>query len=84
MQKDLNKNFIYLTPNQEEIIEEKEDLRDLGIILSNDMKFSAHIDKVTDTVNKKMGWVLRTFRNRDKYFMRIMWKQILQPPHRLL
>ena len=43
------------------------------------MNFSAHIDKVTATVNKKIGWVLRTFRNRDKHFMKTMWKQILQP-----
>ena len=26
-----------------------------------------------------MGWILRTFRSRNKFFMKTMWKQILQP-----
>ena len=75
----LKENTVYFTPNMESPIEEKDTLRDLGIILTSDMKFKAHIDKVTATVNQKMGWILRTFRSREDYFMKVMWKQLLQP-----
>ena len=33
----------YFTTNQEEITEEKENLRDFGIIMSNDGSFSNHV-----------------------------------------
>ena len=77
--KEIKENTLYFTPNQENVIEEKETLRDLGVILSSNMKFSEHIDKITATVNKKMGWILRTFRSRDTFFMKLLWKQLLQP-----
>ena len=76
---DLKEDTVYFTPNLEEIVEEKASLRDLGVILSSDMKFSNHVEKVTGTVNKKIGWILRTFRSRNIFMMKLLWKQLLQP-----
>ena len=52
---DIKENTLYFTLNHENVVEENETLRDLGIILSSDLKFSKHIDKITSTVNKKDG-----------------------------
>ena len=43
------------------------------------MKFTEHIEKIETSVKRKIGWILRTFRCRDTYFMKIIWKQLLQP-----
>ena len=75
----LKNNTVYFTPEHENVIEEKDDIKDLGVILSSDMKFSKHVEKVIATVNKKMGWIFRTFRCREVMFMKVMWKQLLQP-----
>ena len=77
--KSIKENSIYFTPDYDNVIEEKETLRDLGVILSSDMKFSEHVEKIVATVNQKMGWILRTFRSRNIFMMKILWKQLLQP-----
>ena len=48
-------NTLYFTPDMESVIEEKSQLRDLGIIMSNDMKFSHHVSKICKTVRQKTG-----------------------------
>ena len=75
----LKESTVYLTPKYEDIIEEKETLRDLGIIMSNDASFSNHVDFVCSKVRQKSGWVLRTFRNRQSWFLKLMWKFLVQP-----
>ena len=47
--------------------------------MSDNANFSEHIAKVCKTVNQKCGWILRTFVCRDTYFMKIMWKSLVQP-----
>ena len=76
---EIKDNTVYFTPNHEDVVEEKDMLRDLGVILSSDLKFSDHIDKVEATVSKKIGWILRTFRSRNTFMMKVLWKQLLQP-----
>ena len=71
---ELQENGVYFTPNQEDIIEEKESLRDLGVIISNDMTFSNHVDKVCSKVSKKARWMLRTFRSRKTCFLKLLFK----------
>ena len=41
---EIKENTVYFTPDQNGIIEEKETLRDLGVILSADMKFAEHVN----------------------------------------
>ena len=43
-------------------IEEKPYLRDLGVEMSNDCTFSAHIENTVAAGNILAGWALRSFR----------------------
>ena len=74
----LKESTEYLTPQAEELIERKECLRDLGIQMSEDGKFSSHIDLVCSKVRQKCGWILRTFNCRNTFFMKFMWKTLVQ------
>ena len=75
---ELKNDFNYFTPDHEEIIERKEVLRDLGIQANEKATFDDHINKVCNTVNRKVGWVLRTFSTRSKSVMMLLWKQLIQ------
>ena len=68
----------YLTPHSEDFIERKECLRDLGIRISDDAKFSSHIEYVGSKVRQKCGWILRTFNCSNTQFMKFMWKTLVQ------
>ena len=59
-------------------IEEKGDLKDLGIQMSSDLTFSKQIDKVTTSCRKLSGWVMRTFKTRNVTVMVTIWKSLLQ------
>jgi len=59
-------------------IEEKSDIKDLGILLSSDLSFSKHIEKVTASCRKLTGWFLRTFRSRSEHVMVQIWKSLVQ------
>ena len=74
----LKESTNYLTPGCEAIIEEKENLRDLGIIMSNDASFSSHVEHVCKKVKQKSGWILRTFSSRQTWFLKFMWKSLVQ------
>ena len=75
---DLKNSTSYLTPEAEDLIEVKECLRDLGIQMSDDARFSNHVDHVCSKVRQKSGWILRTFNNRSTFFMKFMWKSLVQ------
>ena len=67
--------------HNDNIFEEKDDIKDFGVILSSDMKFTKHVENVIATVNKKIGWIKSTFRSREDFSKKVMWKQLLQPHH---
>ena len=67
----------YLSPDGTRI-EDKLNLRDLGVQLSSDCTFSIHIENVVTSVSKMVGWVLRTFRSRRKFVMMPCWSSLLQ------
>ena len=75
---DLKMDTSYFSPNYEDVIEVKESLRDLGIIMSDNANFSKHINKVCTTVKQNSSWILRTFHNRQTPFMKLMWKTLVQ------
>ena len=74
----LKEDTTYFSGDYEDIIEEKESTRDLGIIMQNDGSFSLHIEKVCSQVRQKSGWVFRTFYNRQPWFLRHMWNSLIQ------
>ena len=75
---DLKESTDYLTPDCEGTIEEKETLRDLGVIMSNDASFSSHVEYVCKKVKQKSGWIFRTFLCRNTWFLKFMWKSLVQ------
>ena len=77
-QEDLKESTNYLTPDCEDLIEVKESLRDLGVIMNDKGTFTNHIKQVCAKVTQKSSWVLRTFQSRDLHFMKFMWKTLIQ------
>ena len=75
---DLKNSTAYFTPDYEDVIEEKDTLRDLGIMITNDGKFSSHVEHVCSKVKQKSGWITRTFQCRKTWFMKFMWKTLVQ------
>ena len=67
----------YLSP-EDNPIEEKSHLRDLGVELSNDLSFTLHIENTVASANKLIGWSLRTFRRRSSLIMMTIWKSLVQ------
>ena len=75
---EIKNSTFYITAN-DEIIEEKDQLRDLGVIVNNQGNFNDHIDHICAKVKQKSGWIMRTFQSRQPFFMKLLWKQLVQP-----
>ena len=73
-----NNNFQYLSPENTPI-QEKENLRDLGVQISSDLCFTVHIDNTIAGTNKIIGMLLRSFSRRSRLLMLTTWKTIVQP-----
>ena len=56
----LKEDTTYFTEDTGEVIERFETLRDLGVILSEEANFKAHIEHVEKKVRRKIGWVFFT------------------------
>ena len=74
-------DFTSYTDPTGKVIQEEDHIRDLGVIMSNDASFKAHIKKVTESVRNIAGWILRTFKTRDKQTMLTAWKTLVLPIH---
>ena len=77
-QKKLSPAFNYLGPDASSI-EQKDSLRDLGVLLSDDLSFSLQIEKVVNSASQMVGWGLRTFRGRSSYLLLTLFKSLVQP-----
>ena len=60
------------------VIEEKVNLKDLGVEMASDLTFFVHISNTVAAANKLVGWALRTFRRRSKMVMLTIWKSLVQ------
>ncbi|MEL7079429.1 MAG: reverse transcriptase family protein, partial [Cyanobacteria bacterium J06582_2] len=60
-------------------IETKNLIKDLGILISNDLSWSPHINKVISECRKQTAWILRTFTKRDILTMRALWISLVRP-----
>ena len=76
---DLKESTDYFAGNFDEVIERFSTMRDLGVHISEDAKFTDHIENVCKKVRQKCGWISRTFYTRDPKFMRHMFNTIVQP-----
>ena len=60
-------------------INDKEQIRDLGIMKSNKATFTLHIRNIGKKARDKMGWVLRVFQSWARSLMRILLKSLVIP-----
>ena len=75
---EVKNSTFYLSAN-DEIIEEKESLRDLGVIVNNEANFNDHVEAISSKAKQKSGWIFRTFKCRQPFFLKLLWKQLVQP-----
>ena len=60
-------------------IDTKEHIKDLGVILSADGNFTLHIQDVVKRARSQAGWILRTFRTRERLPMLTLYKSLVIP-----
>ena len=60
-------------------IDNKIELKDLGILLSKEATFSSNINQKVATAKKLVGWIHRTFHSREKLAMMTLFKSLVIP-----
>ena len=55
----------------------KDQINDLGVLISSSCLFKNQIDNVVKTANKLCGWILRTFKTRAPKLMILLWKSLV-------
>ena len=75
----IKEETFYFSPNMNSIIEEKEVVKDLGVLVDNKLTYKAHRQKAIGKVVKLTGWIRRTFFNRSIPFLKTLWNSLLQP-----
>lgn len=73
-----NRDTDYTGPNGIKI-ERKLQVRDLGVIISEDATFEDHLEKIVSKCKQLMGYILRTFKARDPETLLTLWKAIIIP-----
>ena len=75
---EIKNSTMYFTARMEDVIQQFDSIRDLGVIVSDDARFDKHLDKVISTVRQKIGWVCRTFYTRRTDVLKQLWKSVIQ------
>ena len=75
---DLKNETSYKNPTGQ-LIEEKSKVKDLGVTISNDLKFTDHINNVVSKCRQIIGFILRTFKTRKIEAMILLYKACIQP-----
>ena len=65
--------------NEQQIIRASNNVRDLGIYFSSDLKFRFHINTIVQKAQRVAHWVLRTFKTRQTFPMLILLKTVIVP-----
>ena len=73
-----SENHIYPSPSLN-IINSQQHIRDLGVTMSSDCSFYEHIDLKIKQCCQLTGWILRTFKARDKSTMLTLFKSLVLP-----
>ena len=71
-------SFQYHGPDDQPI-QVKTNLRDLGVQLSSNLSFGIHIENTVTAASKLVGWGLRTFWGRGRRVMLTILKSLVQP-----
>ena len=60
-------------------IEEKAEIKDLGVLMANNMSFNSQIIKCVTKAKQKTGWILRTFKSRSRETIMTLYKSLVLP-----
>ena len=63
----------------EEVIEEVQSFKDLGITISSPLNFSTHISGICSTANRRLGALKKSFISRDPQLMTLLYKAHVRP-----
>ena len=61
------------------ILEEGKEERDLGVLVSSDLKVTSQCSKVVKTANKVLGMISRRFTLRSKEIIMLLYKSLVRP-----
>ena len=71
-------NNIYLSPDHN-ILPKSGEVKDLGILMSENCDFDSHIASVAKKCSRLCGWILRTFSTCSKSVLLTLFKSIVLP-----
>ena len=69
----------YFAPDGVKVIEWKQAVKDIGVMVDEGLSYNSHCLKAAMKVVQKLGWVRRNFYNRTVPFFRAIWTSLLQP-----
>ena len=71
-------DFTYET-NDARPIDTKESVTDLGILMSDSLKFDNHIREVAAKGRQRVGWMLRVFQTRERRPLMTLYRSLVLP-----
>ena len=75
---ELKQDTIIFSPDYGEIVEAKEVIKDLGILVDDKLSYTDQLFSAVAKAKQKSAWVLRTFSTRKVSFLRTMWQSLIQ------
>ena len=75
---DLKFDTCIFSPGYEEIVEAKEVIKDLGVLVDDKLSYTDQLNSAVAKAKQKSAWVLRTFSTRKVSFLRTMWNTLVQ------
>ena len=75
---DLKDDTYIFTPNYNEVIEAKNDVKDLGILVDDTLLYKNQQMATVKKAQQKFTLIFRTFGTRNVEFLRKIWKSLVQ------
>ena len=60
-------------------VEKSTDVKDLGVLISEDLSFNTHIMNMTNDAKRHAGWILRLIKSRDPEIVLLLFKTYVRP-----
>merc|ERR1712055_1109856 len=77
--KKLLEEAMVFTQNMSEVMTPTQTVVDLGITVDDHVTYNIQRQQVIKKALQKSGWILRTFKTRDKYYLKTLWLSLVQP-----
>ena len=61
------------------MLENRDSMRDLGVIIDSELKFLLHCSTIVKNASARMNCIFRSFETRDTNFLMQMWKTFIRP-----